>query len=268
MQVLAPWFTRTFVENYMIYRNTSPALALKLKTLLEPKTTEIGVDLGCGTGNYSIPFIEDFKKIIGVDISKEMLIVARKRSDRIDWIHSDILNLPFQPSMCNKAWGILSFHHCRQKQRELFQSLHKILAPNGKMVFFTQFAEQINSLWLRDYLPSLDNNWIDKYPSTSTLKEWLEEAGFSEIEFIPFNVSDTQDAFLRVGQNAPELYLSKHIFLVNPVGWSLSKEELDEGISRLSTDIKTGQIRCIIKEYRERASMIGEYGFVTAQKNL
>jgi SAM-dependent methyltransferase len=51
-------------------------------------------DFGCGTGNHSIPLAQRGYHVTGVDLSLEMLRVARKKSNKvgvsINWINGDI----------------------------------------------------------------------------------------------------------------------------------------------------------------------------------
>jgi len=52
------------------------------------------VDLACGTGNTTIPWLKQRKwKVIGVDSSAAMLKQARKKSRRVEWYRQDLRKL-------------------------------------------------------------------------------------------------------------------------------------------------------------------------------
>lgn len=55
------------------------------------------VDFGCGTGNHAIPLAQRGYCVTGVDLSAEMLRVARKKSTEagvaINWVEGDIRNV-------------------------------------------------------------------------------------------------------------------------------------------------------------------------------
>ncbi|MCX6570924.1 MAG: methyltransferase domain-containing protein [Candidatus Aminicenantes bacterium] len=55
------------------------------------------VDFGCGTGNHSIPLAQRGYQVTGVDLSSEMLCVARKKSSEVgasvNWIEGDVRNV-------------------------------------------------------------------------------------------------------------------------------------------------------------------------------
>ena len=99
--------------------------------------TQTVLDFGCGTGSAT-PFIHEFvkpRKILGVDVSSESLLVARQSFGRpdtdfetIDRPHSESFDLAF----CN---GV--FHHIAPGNRQdsltyIFQSLR----PGGIFALF------------------------------------------------------------------------------------------------------------------------------------
>lgn len=55
------------------------------------------VDLGCGTGNHSIPLAQRGYRVTGVDLSGDMLRVARGKSTEagigVNWVEGDVRNV-------------------------------------------------------------------------------------------------------------------------------------------------------------------------------
>jgi SAM-dependent methyltransferase len=55
------------------------------------------VDFGCGTGNHSIPLAQRGYRVTGVDLSEEMLRVARRKSTEaglgVNWVEGDVRNV-------------------------------------------------------------------------------------------------------------------------------------------------------------------------------
>jgi ubiquinone/menaquinone biosynthesis C-methylase UbiE len=76
-----------------------------------PLPAQCGVDLCCGTANYTRPFINDFSQIFGLDLSPEMLNEARKRVDGVKWIRADAKDSGLPPSSCDAAWMISALHY-------------------------------------------------------------------------------------------------------------------------------------------------------------
>lgn len=68
-----------------------------MKEVAKPQKGEKALDLGCGTGIYSYWLYEQGLDVVGIDISKNMLDVAKKKKDakNITFLQGDISNLPF-----------------------------------------------------------------------------------------------------------------------------------------------------------------------------
>jgi len=259
-------YSTEFVGNYTKERHASPSVLACLFTHVEPNRHDRGIDLGCGTGNYTVPFIDKMEYVEGVDRCEQMIEVARARSKRARWTVSDLRTCVFQPLAYNKAWAVQAIHHLRQDQQSLFGRVFEALAPQGRFVAYTQFAEQFESMWLQLYFPSLSIGWEDKYQRTTTLRRWLVDAGFVNVRCIPFFITDTVEGFIRVGQRNPEVYLQRNIIRANPVGYELPKDEYESGMRRLREDTASGVIASVIRDFAARAAIPGEYGLLVADK--
>lgn len=72
-----------------------------------PKPGEMAIDLGCGTGIYSIWLAEKGLTVTGVDLSGEMLKVAKEKSNpknlKIDYNQVDLHHLPYKENTFDLA---------------------------------------------------------------------------------------------------------------------------------------------------------------------
>lgn len=260
------FYPTDFITTYVQNRHTSPGVLAALYVLLTPERSEAGLDLGCGTGNYTVPFLDKLRSVTGVDISREMLEVARKRSDAVDWREGDLATYELTSGAFDKVWAVLCVHHLRDKQRPLFREVYKTLRPGGRFVAFTQFAEQADQMWLPHYFPTIAQGWEKKYQTSVTLRQWLTEAGFTGVQCLPFHITDSVESFLRVGERTPELYLEKDVIRSNPVGLTLTDEEYQSGMRALRADVESGAIKRVIADYDTRTRIPGQYGLVVANK--
>ncbi len=64
------------------------AFALELADEAETRTRAV-LDLGCGTGNSSEPFVESGLNVTGIDRSPEMLAVARRKLPKATFVEAD-----------------------------------------------------------------------------------------------------------------------------------------------------------------------------------
>lgn len=128
----------------------------RTKTLMESeylnliiKSTPAGgsiLDLGCGTGEPIAQFfIDKGFKVTGVDGSKKMIALCKKRFPNEHWIVSDMreinLNQQFDVVL---AWHSF-FHLDHNSQRKMFKIFNAHIKPGGLLVFTS--GEEEEEIW-------------------------------------------------------------------------------------------------------------------------
>jgi ubiquinone/menaquinone biosynthesis C-methylase UbiE len=101
------------------------------------------VDLGCGSGNLLISIYKKFPKLdlIGVDISSEILDLARKRavennlSEKINFKTGRASDLPFPENSIDFIISSLSLHHWHNPSKVLKETF-RILKKEGIFLIF------------------------------------------------------------------------------------------------------------------------------------
>ena len=101
---------------------------------------ELVLDIACGTGDFSIEALKHgVKRVIGADISENMLVVAREKAknkglaDQLDFQYGDSENLSFGNNTFDAvtvAFGVRNFEHLEQGLTEMC----RVLRPGGKVV--------------------------------------------------------------------------------------------------------------------------------------
>lgn len=110
-------------------RSLYPVLLEKLSHI----PFQSALDLGCGTGEMLklILQTDHRKELYGIDLSEEMLAVARsKLSDHVKLLLGDSESLPFPDSSFNVVYCNDSFHHYPTPQNVL-REVHRVLKPGG-----------------------------------------------------------------------------------------------------------------------------------------
>lgn len=173
--------------------------------LPQVKENQLMLDIGCGTGRASLPFAEKGIRVIGCDISKGMLMEAKKQTRffDIDYIIADVENLPFKENSFDAciAFGIL--HHL-ENPLKLFESANRVLKSEG--LYFGHENNKSKFRFLFDWSMKLFKLWEEEagnFPliSEEEIKEWGTKTGF-EINpktsvFLPphiFNLFETKTA--------------------------------------------------------------------------
>lgn len=98
------------------------------------KPTKV-VDLGCGTGSISIPLAQQGYQITGIDLSSEMLSLAKQKhslngSLSIRWLHQNMIEwaLPYKVdsviSFCDSLNYLLEEDQVKQTFHQVYEGLH------------------------------------------------------------------------------------------------------------------------------------------------
>ena len=99
-----------------------------------PLPQEQAVDLGCGTGSYTVSLRQQGLSVMGVDISERMLDVARRKSSGdIVFVQSDLRRLPFASeqfdlAICNVVLEFVS------DPGAVLSEAYRIVKPGGRLI--------------------------------------------------------------------------------------------------------------------------------------
>lgn len=100
-----------------------------------PRDCENALEIGCGTGALARALAARCKRVVALDLSAEMIRVARSRSSRFDNLEfqvADAMTCDFPRSHFDFICSIATFHHLQQ--RELLMKIKDALRPGGVLV--------------------------------------------------------------------------------------------------------------------------------------
>ena len=89
-----------------------------------------GLEVGCGTGRWTIPVArETGAEMTGLDMSRSMLEMARRKSTDVRWVEGDAQDLPFDPGTFDTVTMAYALHQVPDRARAV--SVLKRLAPQS-----------------------------------------------------------------------------------------------------------------------------------------
>jgi SAM-dependent methyltransferase len=251
-------------NNYNATRKADKYLTEKLLHYLNPRHNGIYLDIGCGTGNYTIQFQKKGYNFIGIDPSKEMLYKAKQKNNKIKWRIGKAEKIDLKDNSIDGIIASLTIHHWSNLIRG-FQEMNRVLRESGQVVIFTASQEQMQGYWLNHYFPEMIKNSIKQMPAFEKVNIIMKESGFKLIgKYKYFVKPDLQDLFLYSGKHNPELYLSPVVR--NGISSFTSIADINEvkkGLDNLQEDINSGKINEIINAYKNK---LGDYIFIVGQK--
>jgi ubiquinone/menaquinone biosynthesis C-methylase UbiE len=118
---------------------------LKVWAAIAPEETVL--DVACGTGEFERLILSEQPNqlMIGVDISENMLAIARQKLQpyaSVSFQVASAVSLPFSDQQFDVIISANSFHYFDQPAIALAE-MHRVLKPNGRLIILD---------WCRDYL--------------------------------------------------------------------------------------------------------------------
>lgn len=102
------------------------------------------LDVACGTGDVTAKLFDQGCAVTGVDLSEEMMDIARQKVPEATYILANAEHLPFEDSTFDAvacAFGVRNFVHLEVGLREML----RVLKPGGKLVIL-ELATPDNAL--------------------------------------------------------------------------------------------------------------------------
>ena len=252
-------------QNYNQTRRADPQLTQNLFRHLRPKPSGIYLDIGCGTGNYTIALHQQKNvQFVGVEPSEKMLEIAKSKCPTIDWRYGTAEEIPLEDASMDGIMGTLTVHHWRD-MGAAFTELYRVLKPAGRLVIFTSIPRQMKGYWLNHYFPMMLKKSIRQMPAFEVFEKYLKKSGFQDIGIEKYFIQEgLQDLFLYSGKYEPSFYLQPSIRKgISSFADLANQIEVEKGLLSLQKDIQSGHWESIRASYENEE---GDYLYVIAEK--
>jgi demethylmenaquinone methyltransferase / 2-methoxy-6-polyprenyl-1,4-benzoquinol methylase len=157
------------------------------------------LDACCGTGDFAIADAHAGGRVTGLDFSERMLERAREKAPSLEWVHGDLLALPFADASFDTAtvgFGVRNVADLGAGLREL----RRVLRPQGRLACLEitrpkGALEPFFRLWFDGLVPLIGRALpggeaytylpasVRRFPGPENLGALLAEAGFTEVRW-------------------------------------------------------------------------------------
>ena len=110
----------------------------------------LGLDLGCGTGNLTTEFARRGMEMTGIDISEDMLMVAREKSSDMDilYLNQDMCEFELYGTVDFIVSGLDCINYITDKRDllKVFKLVNNYLNPGGLFIFDINTAYKLENI--------------------------------------------------------------------------------------------------------------------------
>jgi ubiquinone/menaquinone biosynthesis C-methylase UbiE len=132
------WSNTYDTENNILIQVEEPVV----KSIVKKFTPGTALDAACGTGRYSI-FLDSLGfAVTGIDLSEDMLRIAKQKNGSINYIRADLNRLPFADGKFNLVVCGLAIHYVKNINK-VMQEFSRVLRPGGHIVISSIHPWQI-----------------------------------------------------------------------------------------------------------------------------
>lgn len=154
---------------------------MKIQAFLSylPPNSQV-LDLGCGPGRDAKYFVEKGHRVLGIDISSQMIAMARASVPEAEFLVSDIESLNLAAESLDAIWASASLLHVpKQTMPSVLAMLYHALKPAS--VFYVSMKKGVGEVMEADQrYGGVEKFW--NYVDESELIGLLEAWGFQILE--------------------------------------------------------------------------------------
>ena len=165
---------------------------------LVPKRSTV-LDIGCGSGRVSKFLIDRGFGVVGIDISRNMLKLAKQKAPQAEFHRQDMRDLDFPKESFDAVLALYSIIHVPRKYHSgIFKKINRVLKPKGIALVSVGGSD------LENYI---DENWMNwgsrMYWSQFDLEKNLDLLRKSGFKIISWRLSGMK------GDKHPFVFASK-----------------------------------------------------------
>ena len=191
---------KAFFEQTDVYLTYNYNLRIRAETVgkfIEGGYFSEVLDMPCGTGDISAPFLEQFGHITMMDFSENMVAAAKTRVPqseeyKVTFVNSDFYEYPFAEKQYDLVLNIGILAHVRDPFRFLAKSM-ALVKPGGLLIIQNTDSRHWFGRIVHLYLALRRSMGLDKYKLNKVpereLLQAIADAGFEQVGAFSYNQS-------------------------------------------------------------------------------
>jgi ubiquinone/menaquinone biosynthesis C-methylase UbiE len=162
-------------------------------------------DIGCGTGSLTFELARFARKVIGVDLSGEMLRRARdvakeREVDNVEFRQGDVLKLPLEAHSVDAVFCVMVLHFLPDPARAI-AGLCRVVRPGGAVILVDLVEHKQE--WMREQMA---HQWLGF--DRRAIEDWFRQAGASALD-LDLTGSYAGEKLARNGNRPVEIFVAR-----------------------------------------------------------
>jgi SAM-dependent methyltransferase len=236
---------------YSTQRRADPRIAAYVHAALGEARTVLNV--GAGAGSYE----PADREVTAVEPSASMR--AQRPAHLPPAVDATAESLPFPDGSFDAAMATVTIHQWGDTDRGL-RELRRV--SRGAVVILTFDGDELDRLWLADYVPELVSAERGRYPAIEHVVDVL--GGTSTVTPIPVP-PDCLDGFTEAYYAQPERFLDPAVRQSQSAWGFVSAEATERAVTALRSDQESGEWDRRYGEFRTRPEFVGALRLITAR---
>lgn len=139
------------------------------------------VDLGCGTGELLCGLAgEGFSNLTGLDLSSQMIELAKPKTPAAKFLHADIENIPCEENQFEAAVSSAAIQWCDTDSAAV--EIRRVLQPQGHL-FLTTFVPGTLGQWHNAFTVHGFESRVHQLAEGQDVRSAFERAGFEVTDY-------------------------------------------------------------------------------------
>jgi ubiquinone/menaquinone biosynthesis C-methylase UbiE len=211
-------------------------------------TTLRVLDIGCGTGRFSMLIARQFRcAVVGLDPSPSMLAKAKaKCPDEIEWVLARAEAIPFSDGGFDACLASQVIHHF-QDRHQAFVEMYRVLRPGGRFGIRYSSHAQLQTILDYRFFPSALLIDLERVPDIQMVRDLVQTVGFDKMEehVVRQQLFESADDYL-------EKVRSKYASVLSLI----PEEEYQKGLEEATAYLKGHELE-IRDKYAEITFLVG-----------
>jgi ubiquinone/menaquinone biosynthesis C-methylase UbiE len=265
------------------YDNARPPIGVNLflrafSTSTTPLSDMHVLDVGCGTGNYSLALADHVQSVVGIDRSMGMIALAQEKlptysgQTSLNFTIGTMTETPFCDATFDGIMVNQALHHLGDEHsdgfpahRKAFCEFARILKPDGVIVISTSSQEQcLHGFWFYHLILEAAQRLQKRFIPLPDLAQLLGNLGFCYVE-----KQVLKEMVLQGDSYFDPRGPLHNAWRDGDSAWSLAtKEEFERALSTIRKLDEQGKLEEKLEEWDAARQHIGQVTFVCASRHL